>query len=205
MLPLASHWTSGALSSLGPASCNLTPTGSRGSWGLAIRDSLRGPRNDVRGRHIFSGSWLRREGAYGFWGPGDSAAPPQERQEGFWPGKFARRDRSGGGRVGSARRLFPQGRAGCDASPGPPGPGVGPRAAVRGCASGSPPLAVPPRRGLQAPSRSEHAPLPSRRGCPGAPPEPCAWRRPPAGRPVQSVLPAPGFAWALRAARDLAP
>lgn len=183
-MSLGSHWTSGAFSFLGPAGCSFAPTGSRGSRGLAIRDSLRGPRNDVRGRHIFSGSWLRREGAYGFWGCGRySAAPPQERQEGFWSGKFERRGRSGGGRVGRARRWFPQGRAGCGASPGRPGPGVGPGAAVRGCAPGSPRLPVPLRRGLQAPSRREHAPLPRRRECPGAPPEPCAWRRPPAGRP----------------------
>lgn len=110
--------------------------GGPGDW--AFRDSLRGPRNDVRGRHIFSGSRLRREGAYSFWGPGDSAAPPQERPEGFSPGKFARRGRRGGGGTERARRLFPQGHAGCSASPGRPGPGGGPRASVRGCAPGSP-------------------------------------------------------------------
>lgn len=53
-----------------------------------IRGSLRGPRNDVRGRHIFSGSWLRRGGGELFLGPGDSAAPPHERQERISRGKF---------------------------------------------------------------------------------------------------------------------
>ena len=49
-------------------------------------------------------------------------------------------------------------------------------------------------------------PSPRRRGRPGAPPERCAWRRPPAGRaPVQSVFPAPGFVRTPRKARALTP
>lgn len=50
----------------------------------------------------------------------------------------------------------------------------------------------------------EHAPLPPPR-CPGAPPEPRAWRRPPVGRGVQSSSPAPGFSRAHRRARELPP
>lgn len=82
------HWTSGAFSFLGPTSRNFAPAGIRGSWRLAFRDSLRGPRNDVRGRHIFSGSWPRRRGGEQFLGPGGPAAPLQERHERFSPEKF---------------------------------------------------------------------------------------------------------------------
>lgn len=53
-------------------------------------------------------------------GPGESAAPPQERLVRLSPGKFARPGRHGGGPAGRARRLSPQGRTGCSASPGRP-------------------------------------------------------------------------------------
>lgn len=119
--------------------------------------------------------------------------------------KVWRGGRRRSGRAASARRLSPQGRAGCSASPGRSRSGRGPGAAARARALPSPPSPVLPGRGFWAPRRKAHAPLPRPRCCPGAPLEPCARRLVPGGRRVQNVSPAPGFAGALCRARERTP
>lgn len=113
-----------------------------GSWRRAFRDSRRGPRTDVRGRHIFRGSWLRRRGGEPFLGPGVLRRPRRRGASGFRPESLARRRPR---RVSTA--AVPAGRAGCRASPGRSRPGGGPRAAVRASALRSPRSAVPSGRG----------------------------------------------------------
>ena len=179
--PLSSRWTRGALSFLGPRSWNFAPVGSRGSRTPAFRDSPRGPRSDVRGRHIFSGSWLPRGVGEQLVSRGESAAPRQERLERFSPGKFVRPGRQGGGSTGRAPRLSSQGRAGCSASPGRPA-GVEGREPPSETAS-SACLGPRSRRDAAVGLRgARNTPLSCGRGRRGAPLEPCAWPLFPVGR-----------------------
>lgn len=128
---------------------------SQGSWRPAFRDSLRGPRNDVRGRHIFSGSRLRREGADSFWAPGIVRRPRGKGRSGFRPESLARR------RSRRASQTDVPARArGLQRVARPVQPGLraqnrrqGPRAPLASFAS------VPPRRGVRVRRRREHAPL----------------------------------------------
>lgn len=137
------------------------------------------------------------QGPTSFRGPGKARRPRRRDRSGLLR-ESARRGRHGEGGAGRARRLSPQGSAGCSAGQARP-VRVGGREPRSGTARPAHPL---PRPAETRRSLSEHDPRPRR---PGAPPESGARRHPHARRRVPSVLRARGFAWAPRRARELTP
>lgn len=140
------------------------------------------------------------EGADSFWAPGIVRRPRRKGRSGFRLESLAtRRSRSASQAVVPARARELQRVA------RPVQPGL--RAQSRGQGQRAPlaSFPCPAETRLRVRRRKEHAPLLAAPACPGAPPEPSAWRRLAAGRPVQIVSRAPGFARALRGARELTP